>query len=238
MKSWRTKSGYQIIEILSGRSNVFILTNGRTNILIDTSVSRLWTKLQKRLEILGIKNIELLILTHAHFDHAANAQRIKEKFKCSVLIQSTELSSLSNGENILPNGTTVFTWSIIKLFGKRLFQKFKYEPCQPDKLIDSQYDLNEFGFNAFLLHTPGHTAGSISLIIDNEIALVGDTMFGVFRWSVFPPYALDSIQMVKSWGLLLKTNCSLFIPSHGTANNRNLVQKDYDKRIGNYSVHL
>jgi hydroxyacylglutathione hydrolase len=98
-------------------------------------------------------------------------------------------------------------------------------------LIDSESDINEFGFNAYLMNTSGHTIGSMSLIIDDEIAIVGDTMFVVLKWSVFPPYAEDKDLMVKSWGKLLKTKCSEFLPSHGTANSRLLVQKDYDKRI-------
>jgi hydroxyacylglutathione hydrolase len=69
----------------------------------------------------------------------------------------------------------------------------------------------------------------MSIVVDNEVALVGDTMFGVLKWSVFPPYANDVKQMVKSWGLLLDTNCPVFIPSHGSANGRPLVQKDYDR---------
>ena len=232
MKTWKTKkSGYDIIRVMSGRSNVFLLTNGKENILIDTSVSRLWTKLQKSLQLLGIKNIDYLILTHAHIDHAANAKRLKEKYNCKVLVHKREDDFLSRGDNILPKGTMFLTRPIVNLLGKRIFQKFRYEPCKADLLIDSEFDLHEFGFNAYLLHTPGHTAGSVCLIVDDEIAMVGDTLFGVFKWSVFPPYAEDKNTMIKSWGKLLETKCTVFLPSHGTANNRLLVQKDYNRRI-------
>ncbi len=231
MEKWNTKSGYEITQIMSGRSNVFLLSNGKNNILIDTSVSRLWTKLQKHLEKLGIISIDYLILTHAHYDHAANANRIKEKFKSSVIVHKEEVNYLSNGDNILPNGTTIFTKPIVNILGKRMFSKFKYEPCKPDLLIDAGYDLLDLGFKACIIHTPGHTIGSMSLIVDDEIAIVGDTMFGIFNWSVFPPYAENIDLMIISWGKLLETNCSIFLPSHGTANNRLLVQKDYNKRI-------
>jgi len=231
LKNWTTKSGYVITQILSGRSNVFLLSNGGKNILIDTSVSRLWNKLQKRLELLNIKNIDYLVLTHSHFDHAANANRIKEKFNTKVIIQSTEGEYLSNGENILPNGTTFFTRQIVNVLGKRLIHLFRHEPCQADLMIDSYYDLKEFGEHVYLIHTPGHTIGSMSLIVDDEIAIVGDAMFGVFKWSVFPPYAEDKELMIRSWGKLLETNCYRFIPSHGSSNNRSAVQRDYNKRI-------
>jgi hydroxyacylglutathione hydrolase len=231
MKKWKTQSGYEIIRILLGRSNVFLLTNGEKNILIDTSVSRLWKRIQKRLNKSGINKIDYLILTHAHFDHAANANRIKNKFNAQVIVQREEADYLLKGDNVLPEGTTVFTKPLVNIFGKLFFSRVKYEPCKYDILVDSLLDLKNFGFNAYLMHTPGHTIGSMSLIIDNEVAIVGDTMFGVFKWSVFPPYAQDKDLMVKSWGRLLETKCSVFLPSHGTSNTRLLVQKDYNKRI-------
>lgn len=230
MKSWKTKSGYVITRVLSGRSNAFLLTNGEKNILIDTSVSLLWRRLLHNLDILGVKSIDYLVLTHAHFDHVANAKQIKNKFGAKVIIQRVDADYLSNGKNVLPEGTTKITRPLVKAFGKRFLHGFKYEPCNFDLLVDDRFDLNEFGFNAYLMHNPGHTGGSMSLIVDDEIAIVGDAMFGVFKWSVFPPFAEDSAQMIKSWGKLLATNCSLFLPSHGSANIRMLVEKDLKKR--------
>ena len=83
---------------------------------------------------------------------------------------------------------------------------------------------------AKIMHTPGHTPGSMSVIIDDEDALVGDTMFGVFWWTIYPPFANDTTQMINSWGNLLQTNSKVFIPSHGSANSRFLVEIDYKKR--------
>jgi len=82
-----------------------------------------------------------------------------------------------------------------------------------------------------LLHTPGHTPGSISVIIDNEIAIVGDTMFGVFWWSVYPPFASNPDKLIDSWEKLLETRCRIFLPSHGSANKRSLVEKDFGRKI-------
>ena len=157
-------------------------------------------------------------------------EKIKEKFNAKVIIHTSEASYLNSGENIVPDGTNLFTSVIVRLFAEKVLRKHTYEPCKPDILVDASLDLKEFGFTGYIIHTPGHTVGSMSVIVDEEVALVGDTMFGVSGWSVFPPYATDINQMIKSWGRLLETNCYLFIPSHGTANSRALVQKDYDKR--------
>jgi glyoxylase-like metal-dependent hydrolase (beta-lactamase superfamily II) len=198
----------------------------------------MWKTLQKRLDRLSIEQISLLILTHSHFDHAANAYKIKEKYNAQVIIHQCEANFLISGDNPLPSGTNPITKFLVRVFAKKLMSFARYQPCKFDYTIDNIYDLSNFGFNAYLMHTPGHTQGSISLIIDDEVALVGDTMFGVFWWTVFPPFASDPSQMLNSWEKLLKTKCKVFIPSHGSANKRSLVEKDFSKRNTTKKIDL
>ncbi|HPM88767.1 MAG TPA: MBL fold metallo-hydrolase [Bacteroidales bacterium] len=231
MKTWSTSTGNKVIQILSGRSNVFLLANNQSRILIDTGPGSMWTALQRRLDRLQIRQVDLLILTHSHFDHAANAARIKEKYKARVIIHQTETKYLASGDNILPVGTNIVAKFLVKTIAKQFNSIAGYSPCDYDITFDYSFELTDYGFNGYLVHTPGHTQGSISVIIDNEIALVGDTMFGIFWGTVFPPFASDQNLLIKSWGKLLETRCRLFIPSHGSANKRHLVEKDYSGRI-------
>lgn len=229
MRSWTTSSGYKISKILSARSNVFLLRNSQSAVLIDTSAGFMWNTLQRNLDRIGIDRIDLLILTHSHFDHAANAHKIKEKYNAQVIIHDSEAGYLLTGTNILPVGTNPITVFIVRMFDRQFISFARYQPCKADLAVDSNYDLSGYGFHAYLMHTPGHTKGSLSLIIDNEIAIVGDTMFGILPWTIFPPFASDTRQMVNSWEKLLNTKCTLFLPSHGSANKRSLVEKDFIK---------
>ncbi len=228
MKILITKHGYKIIKVLGGRSNVFLLTNGEKNILIDTGPRFMWKILNCRLKKLNISKIDYLILTHAHFDHAANSAGIKKLYGAEVIIHLSEAYNLNTGLNPLTGGTNLFYKLLLKLQHTYLLKFLDYQPCSNDYTVDLKFDLGQFGFNAYILHTPGHTVGSVSVIIDDEIAVVGDCMFGILKNSVYPPVALDSKELIKSWGKLLETNCSLFIPSHGTANPRKLVEKEYN----------
>lgn len=230
MKSWETKSGIEIIKLLAGRSNVFLLSRAGKNILVDTSPANRWKKLDRRLTAMGLDRVEALILTHTHYDHGGSAARIQEKYKAKVIVHRSEGPFLARGEGVVPHGTNRLGRLLIDGIGKKFAPKLECPPCRPDVLVDGGLTLADYGFNARIIDTPGHSPGSQSVIVDDEIALVGDAMFGVFPWSVFPPFASDARQMVASWGKLLATNCRLFLPSHGTANSRQLVQKDFAKR--------
>jgi hydroxyacylglutathione hydrolase len=215
MKTWETKKGCRITRALAGRSNVFLLTNGHKNILIDTSPGSCWRKLQGHLLRLGIDHLEALVLTHSHYDHAGNAARVREKYGAPVIVHRSEGSLLASGESIVPHGTNRLGRLLIDRLGKKFARNVVCEPCRADVLVDERLSLDSYGFKAHILHTPGHSPGSMSVIVDDEIALVGDAMFGVAPWSVFPPFAADAEQMVESWGTLLATNCRLFLPAKG-----------------------
>ena len=230
MKILETKSGYKIIPVLRGRSNVFLVAANKQCILIDTSVRSKWNKLKERLNELNIQNIDVLILTHTHFDHAGNAKKIKDKYNPQVIVHKNGADYLTSGDNIIPNGTNLFTRILIFLFARIVFPKWRYEPCGYDILADSYFDLKKMGLNAYLTESAGHSIDSMSLVIDNEIAIVGDAMFGVFKSSVMPPYGTDSKQLVNSWGKLLDTGCKIYLPGHGNEINRAVVEREYNKR--------
>jgi glyoxylase-like metal-dependent hydrolase (beta-lactamase superfamily II) len=236
MKVWQTKSGYSVSNILPGRSNVFLLSGNGKYILIDGSPGYKWEKLKASLTNLGIRKIDFLILTHTHYDHAENASKIKEEYGAVVIVNKREADYLQKGENIVPHGTIFLTRFIINKISPAFSDKLNYEPCQPDILVDQLLDLHVFGFNAHIMHTPGHSPGSQSVIVDDEIAIVGDSMFGIFPQSIFPPFAFNEYELIKSWGKLLETDCYTFLPSHGTPNSRELLAKEFKKRSRSLSL--
>lgn len=231
MRTWKTKNGCKIIQLLSGRSNAYLIITNSNIILVDTGIKSSFLKLSKKLDSLNITfgEISLLILTHTHFDHCQSAKEIKEKSDCKIIVSSFAEESIRNGYAALPNGTFVFTKLIAELgrwIGKR---KFGLEPFYPDILIGNNGDLKVLGHFIKIIKTPGHSKDSMSILVDNEIAIVGDAMFGVFRNSIFPPYSDNVDKMIESWGKLLETDCSIFLPGHGSEISRQLLQKEYKK---------
>lgn len=230
MKIWTTGNGTRVTRILGGRSNAFLLSRGQRNILVDTGRSAARRRLSGRLLGLGITRLDALVLTHTHFDHAENAAYIKEAFGARVIVHGAEERFLREGASPLPQGTTPVTRLLVRLAAMRTSSPLVYEPCRADVRVEDRFDLSGFGFDAYLLPTPGHSPGSISLILDGETAIVGDAMFGVLPCSVFPPFADDARQLISSWGILLDTGCLLFMPGHGSPDSRGLLEKCHGRR--------
>ncbi len=221
-----------IYQVLGGRSNVFLLSRDDRCILVDTSSKHNWKNLEKKLNALPIfkGKLSALILTHVHYDHVENSARIREKYGVKIIVNEIESGLLESGRNAYLEGAVPVTKFIFHLLhGEKLWGKLKYEPCKFDIVVQNQYDLSGFGCNAYILHTPGHTDGSMSVVVDDEIAIVGDALFGVFRNSVFSPWAANADLMIKSWKILLDTGCKLFLPSHGRPRDRQTLAKQYEK---------
>lgn len=231
MKNWKTKTGYTIFEVSGGRSNSYLICTDGGNLLVDTGKKSSFNRFERNISALnlGRKTIDFLILTHSHYDHCQNANSIKQKYNCKIIMSEKEAGFATLGFTPIPRGTTYLT-NLISLTGKKLSQRwFKYTPFIPDILVKDVLDLDNFGFGIRLLRTNGHSIGSVSVLIDNEIAIVGDEMLGVFRKSIFPPFADDIPEMINSWGELLKTGCSVFLPGHGNVISRALLQNEFDR---------
>lgn len=222
-----TKNGFLINQVLAGRSNAFLVTRGEQVILVDTGIKSAFPLLVKNILSLGfnMKDITTLVLTHTHYDHCHSANQIKNISNCRIMVSSAAYTSIKNGYTEIPRGTTALTKMIAglgRLAGKRFFG---YESFQPDVLISGE-DPTQIGDGTmYLIPTPGHSIDSVSMIVDDEIAIVGDAMFGIFRHKVMPPFADDMTTLVTSWGTLLKTGCQFFLPGHGQAVDRSDLQK-------------
>jgi hydroxyacylglutathione hydrolase len=64
---------------------------------------------------------------------------------------------------------------------------FPLETFAPDIVLDDGQSLREFGFDARVVHTPGHTLGSVSVLCDDGTCFAGDAILNLIRVS-FPLY--------------------------------------------------
>jgi glyoxylase-like metal-dependent hydrolase (beta-lactamase superfamily II) len=232
MKTWVTRTGTRVTELVHGRCNCYLVSGRGASLLVDTGRAKSWSKLSSSLDRAGVGKHEplLVVLTHTHFDHAENAARLKAEYDATILVHQSEAGFLRTGDSPLPAGTLPFTRVLMRLFGSWEQRRVRYAPVEPDILIQERYDLRAHGLDGSLIHTPGHSAGSMSVVLGNELALVGDAMVGLLPGAVFPPYADDPRQVLTSWQALLDTGCAVFLPAHGSERQRAVVAASLNRR--------
>ncbi|MFV0346779.1 MAG: MBL fold metallo-hydrolase [Bacteroidales bacterium] len=187
---------------------------------------------------LPLDEISYLILTHTHFDHCRSAKVIQDSSSCKIVVSSFAEGSISNGYTAIPKGTNFVTKQISR-FGRLVGKRgFGYAPFSPDVLIQDNYIVDSANEQITIIKTPGHSDDSISVILDNDIAIVGDAMFGVLKNNIFPPYADNVQELIQSWNSLLNTECKVFLPGHGKEIKRELLQKEYDRYSLEYNIVL
>jgi glyoxylase-like metal-dependent hydrolase (beta-lactamase superfamily II) len=230
METHITTKGSRVIRILSGRSNSYIVKSGLVNLLVDTGDKTSYNKLIKGLTSLNCFTLDYIVLTHSHFDHCANTALLVQRYGCKVILSKIESPMVSEGITPIPKGTLSVT-KILSALGRKFESSFaSYTPFTPDIEVEECYDLSIHGVNIKIIHTPGHSAGSLSILVDKEIALVGDAMFGVFPGSILPPFADDTKQLFKSWQKLLDSGCTSFLPGHGKRIERKLLNSQIKKQ--------
>lgn len=240
MKVWKLNHGIEIHQVLSGRSNSYLLITNEQCILIDTGVNKSFHTLKKNIEKVNKqhKPISFLILTHTHFDHCQSVNELKATYNCKVIVSKEAQASIKNGYTVLPKGTLFFTKIISKLGHIIKSKRIRYKPFCVDIFIEKEYAIRSNDMNLEIIKTDGHSKDSMSIIVNNEIGIVGDTLFGVFSNRVFPPFADDIKKLIHSWKKLLQTKCNVFLPGHGQEIRRNTLKKELNKYVKKYSFEF
>lgn len=233
MKRWTTTNNTVIFRVFEKRSNVYLIVCDSLNILVDTSRKAYYKEITENLkEILDPGfSLDYLILTHTHFDHCENARRLKEEYGCEIIVHKAEADYLQRGASPLPKATMWISRLVLRLQRIFLPEIGQYDPVEPDILIE-QDQTPSFCKSLRILHTPGHSVGSICVIVDQEIALVGDTLFRVVKRFIYPPFADQPVNLMQSWNKLLNTPCKLFLPGHGHMIEQEKLTEQYERHTG------
>ena len=169
------------------------LIAGETNTLIDTGVAGCETRIFEYIRSIGRdpSEISLIILTHSHPDHIGAARAIRESTGCSVAAHPAERAwiedvELQNQERPVPGFTT--------LVGG---------PVPLDFELDGGVTIDIDGTGKYeveVMHTPGHSAGSISLFLPGNGALFSGDVIPVAGDPRFMMMSLDPYDRYESSG--------------------------------------
>ena len=154
--------------------NAYLIRSGTGGVLVDTGLPGSERKIARVLANNGMsfKDIKLIIVTHAHTDHAGSAARLRELSGAPILGHQDDADFYGRKE---PMTYCPTSWGG-KLLLKLGLPQTPYEGFVPDIMMKNEDSINllDFGIDGLVRHTGGHTPGSIAIELLSKEALVGD----------------------------------------------------------------
>jgi hydroxyacylglutathione hydrolase len=105
--------------------------------------------------------VKQIVITHAHIDHIAGAHRLKQLTGAPILYNQNDLAQVKMMD-VQAGWLGIPTPTV----------------SHPDDTLDDGKLITITGLTGSILHTPGHTEGSVCLYLpDQTLLLAGDTLF-------------------------------------------------------------
>lgn len=162
--------------------NVFLIEDADGLTLVDTGLKSSAAKIRAGVEAIGrsVSDVRRVILTHCHADHAGSIARLRDGLPVEVMAGAEDAVCIEAGTKPPLDPS---------IRGLRRVMVNSSKPVAPTK-VDRHLrdgDLLDVAGGTRVLHTPGHTPGHVSLLIEGEgLLITGDALFNV--WGLrYPP---------------------------------------------------
>lgn len=156
-------------------------------------------------EALRRRSLDAVVLTHRHFDHVGAAKALREASGAPVIASSIDAPVICGDEEIPENDRT-------------------FEPCPVDQAVGHGDILTIGSLPWKVIHTPGHTPGSICLYLDPRfgsnpqgapVLVAGDTLFaGAIGRTDFTGGSMDDMRRSLK-RLAVLPDETVVLPGHG-----------------------
>ena len=135
---------------------VYLVAINNRGVLVDAGCGGSVEKILNHIRGCGIDpaDIDLLLLTHCHYDHSGGAAAIKTACDCKILVHEADAEFLAAGDD----RTTAANWYNAEM-----------APLDVDTRIQGRHHTIDFmGRAIHALHCPGHTPGSVVYWLDSD----------------------------------------------------------------------
>ena len=199
-------------------ANAYLLKTA-TPVLIDVGGVKDMPALVEGLKAQGLRpeDIKLVVLTHGHADHVGLAAAFKKMGQAKIALGEGDvpMARAGNHGTLAPQNFTA-----------RLLDRFAIDPrfqaFEPDIIVTNELDLSPWGVRGKAVLMPGHTPGSLVVLLDNRRAVVGDIILGGYLGGAIRPqhaghhyFQADVPRNEDNIARLLKQGVETFYLGHG-----------------------
>lgn len=181
-----------IVRIKGAISNCYLLL-GDKPVLVDTGAPGDLPRILAALKQHQIepRQLALILLTHGHSDHAGNAAELRTRSGRPVALHAGDAPLTRRGEN----GVLAASDPLGRLI--RPFVDENFQAFDPDIVFRETFSLEPYGVRGKVLPTPGHTPGSVSVVLASGEALIGDVLRGSMMWPnrARPPFFCNDLDL-------------------------------------------
>lgn len=217
-----------LYQISLGAVNVFVLKSNNGLILFDTGYQGSEDKIEKALISKGLQltDIHHIILTHAHPDHVGSLKALQEKTQANIYAHPLAAEAIKNGEAQGLENVIVSPG-----FHNRMIYNLAIKnspPTYPAATVNDTIndgDTLPLSNGMTIIHTPGHSAGHIAILIPSENTLIGGDICSNLPWLGYSTVN-DDIKLAHQSILKAATHhFEILCLGHGKAIKRGANQK-------------
>jgi hydroxyacylglutathione hydrolase len=207
------KMNKKIKVINLGFVNVFLIETGDGFVLVDTGVAQKWPMLEAELIKEGClpDKLKLVIVTHGDFDHTGNCAQLQRMYNAKIAMHDGDIEMVKTGV-LIERKIHGIIGRLVMWMGKRAIGEF--DRFQPDILLQDGEIISMYGLTLKIIHTPGHTRGSICILTDGGQLFVGDMLANRIKPG-FPPFIENEEELHKSLDVMKRLDVKTVYPGHG-----------------------
>jgi glyoxylase-like metal-dependent hydrolase (beta-lactamase superfamily II) len=229
-----------VYELEAGTTKVFLIA-GNKNILVDTGLAPMPDAVLNFMEKTGIRyrdeaqknemragaypkilrflekeniRIDLIVCTHHHLDHTGTVKRLRDTLKVPVAMHPQDIPFVEGTQET----------PIPAYIPEEIKPYLKIENCTVDRhLSDGEFIRDDVQ----VIHAPGHTRGSICLLVSKQVLIAGDSLIGKNEMNpaagphelnpLSKQASLDYEEGIQFLSKLLTYDFTAIFPTHGTS---------------------